>query len=343
MHRVIGRNANPAPTASSRAPAADTAIGRTTCRTIDAPTAHGDDVRGAQRARARRSDSGISGASANRPSIATNTTSSATPAAINASVGTEPQPVTSVRTIPSTSSDSPTRGATLRRRDRTRPPLASAPSSEVAAGRRQRRDQADRDVDEQDPAPAEQIGDHAAEEHAGGAAGAPHRAPDPHRAVAGRPSANVVVRIDSEAGAMTAPPRPCAARAAISSACAVGEPAGERREREQGQPADEHAPAAEHVGGAAAEQQEAGERDRVGVDDPLQVLLGEAQRVADRRERDVHHGHVEDHHELRQATQQQRRAQVRSFGCSRSRAHTKVTIGPGPVRHSAPATDRTLR
>ena len=30
------------------------------------------------------------------------------------------------------------------------------------------------------------------------------------------PSANVVVRIDSEAGATIAPPRPCAARAAIS-------------------------------------------------------------------------------------------------------------------------------
>ena len=51
--------------------------------------------------------SGINGAFANRPSIATNAASSTMPAAIRASVGIEPQPVTSVRTIPSTRSDSP--------------------------------------------------------------------------------------------------------------------------------------------------------------------------------------------------------------------------------------------
>ena len=59
----------------------------------------------------------------------------------------------------------------------------------------------------------------------------------------------------------------------------VGEAAGERGEREEHQPEDEHPPATEQVGGAAAEQQEAGERDRVGVDDPLQTVLGEVQRV----------------------------------------------------------------
>jgi len=38
------------------------------------------------------------------------------------------------------------------------------------------------------------------------------------------PSSNVVVRIESEAGAMIAPPRPCAARAAISSVCVSANP-----------------------------------------------------------------------------------------------------------------------
>ncbi len=44
----------------------------------------------------------------------------------------------------------------------------------------------DRDVDEQDPAPPEQVGENAAEQHAGGTAGATHCAPDADGAVARR-------------------------------------------------------------------------------------------------------------------------------------------------------------
>jgi hypothetical protein len=44
--------------------------------------------------------------------------------------------------------------------------------------------EADRHVDEQDPLPARVLGEHAAEEHAGGAAGAGHGTPDAHRLVA---------------------------------------------------------------------------------------------------------------------------------------------------------------
>ena len=50
--------------------------------------------------------------------------------------------------------------------------------------REERRGQADRNVDEQDPAPAEQLGEHPAEQDAGGTAGTAHRAPDPDGAVA---------------------------------------------------------------------------------------------------------------------------------------------------------------
>ena len=119
------------------------------------------------------------------------------------------------------------------------------------------------------------VGEHAAEQHAGGAAGAAHRAPDADaRGCAPAPSSKVVVRIDSEAGrdhrAAEALHR---ARGDQQVAWSVGEPAGQRGEREQHQPGDEHAPAPEQVSRAPAEQQEAGERDRVGVDDPLQVLL----------------------------------------------------------------------
>ena len=81
--------------------------------------------------------------------------------------------------------------------------------------------------------------------------------------------------------------------------------AGQRGEREQQHPGHEDAPAPEQVGRAAAQQQEAREGQRVGVDHPLQVDGGEAQILADRRERDVHDRDVEDDHELRQAGQGQ--------------------------------------
>ena len=166
-----------------------------------------------------------------------------------------------------------------------------------------RGDDADRDVDEQDPLPAEQVGEDAADEHAGGAAGAAHGAPRRQRAVALRPLAERR-REDRERRR-----RDDRAAEALHAAgdhehrLAAGQAADQRGGGEQQQPEDEHAPAAEEVGGAAAEQQEARERQRVGVDDPLQVDRREAQVGADRRQRDVHDGDVEDDHELRQAAQ----------------------------------------
>ena len=186
MQSVIGRNASPAlDRRVTRAPAAGTATRRTTSRTSSRRPA------GRRRwprvsVREAKIRSGISGALANRPSITTNTTSSAMPAAISAERRAEPQPVTSVRTIPSTSSDSPSvarqRAGAGRSRARA---LGSRPSAISRCGE-DRGDQPDRDVDEQDPAPAQQVGEDPAEQHAGGAAGAAHRAPDADRAVARR-------------------------------------------------------------------------------------------------------------------------------------------------------------
>ena len=120
------------------------------------------------------------------------------------------------------------------------------------------------------------------------------------------PSWKVVVTIESAAGERIAAPRPCTARAAISAPGGLGEAAGERGEREQDQAADEHAPAPEQVGEPAAEQQEAAEGEHVGVDDPGEVVLGEVERVADRRQRDVDDRGVEDDDELRHAQQGER-------------------------------------
>ena len=76
------------------------------------------------------------------------------------------------------------------------------------------------------------------------------------------------------------------------------EAAQKRTDGEDDRADDEHAPAPEQVGRAAAEEQEAPEDQRIGADDPLEVLLGEPEVVLDRRQRDVHDRDVQDDHEL---------------------------------------------
>ena len=78
---------------------------------------------------------------------------------------------------------------------------------------------------------------------------------------------------------------------------ALGQAAEQRREREDGDADQEHATAAEEVGGAPAEQQEAAEGDGVGRQHPLQVLRREVEVGLDRRQRDVDDRDVEDGHE----------------------------------------------
>ena len=85
------------------------------------------------------------------------------------------------------------------------------------------------------------------------------------------------MRIESAAGEMIAAPRPCRARAPISEASLQAKPASSERDREHDEADDEDPSAAEQVGGAAAEQQEPAEDERVGADHPLQVLLREAE------------------------------------------------------------------
>ncbi len=63
-------------------------------------------------------------------------------------------------------------------------------------------------------------------------------------------------------------------------------------------PAENSAPPAQDVAGPAAEQQQAAERQRVGVQHPGQAGRGEVQAGLDVRQGDVHHGRVKDDHEL---------------------------------------------
>lgn len=77
-----------------------------------------------------------------------------------------------------------------------------------------------------------------------------------------------------------------------------GEPADQRGHAEQRDAGDEDPAAADDVPRPPAEQEQPAEGDGVGVEHPGQALGGEAERVVDLGERDVHDGDVEDQHEL---------------------------------------------
>ena len=180
------------------------------------------------------------------------------------------------------------------------PPLGDVPA------RQQRRGHADRHVHEQDPLPAEQVGENAAEQRARGAPGPGHRAPDPEGAVAllalGEAGGEDGQRRGRHHGAAESLGGPGGDQHAL----ALRQPADQRCAGEQQQAGDEDAPSPQQVGRAAAQEQEAGEGQRVGIDHPLEVDLREVQVVTDRRQGDVDDRDVEDDHELPEADQEQR-------------------------------------
>ena len=78
--------------------------------------------------------------------------------------------------------------------------------------------------------------------------------------------------------------------------------AAERRgAREDGEADHPQTPAAEYVGERAAREQQGGERERVGVDHPLQVGEARVQRRLNRRQGDVDDRDVEQQHERAEA------------------------------------------
>ena len=123
----------------------------------------------------------------------------------------------------------------------------------------------------------EVLGQHAAGEHADGGARAAHRAPDAERLVPlralleGRGDDRERGRGDDRGAEALHGAR------ADQDALGPGETADERGGGEDDDADEEDAPPPEQVGRAPAEQQEAAERDRVGGDDPLQVVPREVE------------------------------------------------------------------
>ena len=120
------------------------------------------------------------------------------------------------------------------------------------------------------------------------------------------PSGNMFVTIDSAAGSTSAAPSPWTPRITMRKVSEVARPPAERGGGEDHQAGHQHAAAAEQVGGAAAEEHEAGEGQPVGGHHPLQVGLGEAELAADGGQGDVDDREVHDRDEVGHHQQRER-------------------------------------
>ena len=209
------------------------------------------------------------------------------------------------------------------------------------ADRQRRGGEADRHVDEEDPLPAQQVGEDAAEQQAEGAAAGRDRAPDAERL-----RALLALREgggdDRERGggderAAEALERPGADEPALRRR----EPVEQRGGREDRDAREEQPAPAEQVARAAAEQQEAAEHERVGVDDPLEVGGAEPEVGLDRRQRDVDHRRVEHDHELGEADDDEDDPAV-ALDIARTRGLDELVLGLcGGGRHgTSQATNR---
>jgi hypothetical protein len=112
-------------------------------------------------------------------------------------------------------------------------------------------------------------------------------------------------------------------------ALALGERAEQRGADEHGEPDQEDAPLPDQVAEAAGEQEEAAERDQVGVDHPGEVALREAEIVLDRRQRDVHDRRVEDDHQHPEAEHVQRQPASAVFGWGGLVGTHLISVAPG--------------
>ena len=107
----------------------------------------------------------------------------------------------------------------------------------------------------------------------------------------------VAVMIDSVAGFSSAAPTPCTLRAAISEPALPARPHHSEAAVKIDEPDDEDPAPPEQVGELSAGEEQDAERQRVGVDHPLELRDRDAQIRADRGQRDVHDRVVEHDHE----------------------------------------------
>ena len=174
---------------------------------------------------------------------------------------------------------------------------------------------ADREVEQEDRAPADRGDERPAHDRPERHRDAEHRAPDAHRL---GPLARVREGVGDDRHRDRVHHRGAhrlehAER--HEQLDARGQAAQERGQREHAETRDEGAPATEPVRGGAREHQQARHHDRVGADRPLQPRDAGVQLAPDRRQRDVHDRDVEPDDEQAQAAD---RAGCRSGGGGQS-------------------------
>ena len=184
-------------------------------------------------------------------------------------------------------------------------------------GHPQRRDDdgrdAERHVHEEDPAPGEAGGQQAARQGADRDGQAGHSAPDAERDATFLATECVGQQgqrhreHDRPADALQPPGQ-------LQHQRAGGEAAQGRCRGEDGQADQVHQAAAVHIRQAARGEQERGQSQRVGVDDPLQVGEAGVQGVLDVRQGDVHDRDVQQQHERAQADGDERPPLVAALG-----------------------------
>ena len=106
-------------------------------------------------------------------------------------------------------------------------------------------------------------------------------------------SVKIVITSDRATTETIAPPKPPERPSRNQGALRRGQPAGERHDREEREAHQEQAPAPVQVAEPAAQQQEATEGEQIGVHNPGERRLGEAQVRLDRWQGDVHDRRVE--------------------------------------------------
>ena len=157
-------------------------------------------------------------------------------------------------------------------------------------------DNRDRQVDEEDPAPREALGQQPAEDRPGGRGGAVDRAPDAER----EPAVAALVGGAEQRDRGREHRRgadPLNPAGGDQHGRARSQPARQRRQREHDQAGDVDRPAADLVRVRADPQQQRGQRQRVDVDDPLQARERRVQIGGHVGQRDVHDRDVDQEHE----------------------------------------------
>ena len=165
--------------------------------------------------------------------------------------------------------------------------------------------EADRHVQQEDRLPAERVGERAADQRPDRDGAADRRPVDAERGAALAPAGELLGDQGERDGEHDRAADSLERARDVEEGRVRRERAEQRGRREDRQADHEDAAAAEPVGERAGGEDEGRERERVGVDHPLEVGEARAEVLLDRRQGGVHHGDVEQQHERGHADREQ--------------------------------------